>query len=104
MNGKVCRRLRSIAKTKAHSTNEVTTQGARFFKFGSDKAPDIRAINVDFERGIFFQRKLHPASVKAIVKKMKKLFREKSHEDKNKFFDVLSFLLDQLPGSLGVKG
>lgn len=104
MNGKVCRRLRSIARTKAHSWKETTTKGAK-----ATNIPEIRlgyvtanATNTNIRDGIFFQRKLDPMSVGAIVKKMKSFFKAGSHSDRKEFFSVLEYVIVQAPNMLGM--
>lgn len=102
MNGKVCSRLRSIAKTKAHSWKDTTIKGAKSAKIPDFLLGMISANILNIQDGIFYQRKLDPMSVGAIVKKMKRLFQFGSHRDKNEFFAVLENVINQAPNMLGM--
>lgn len=75
MNGKLCKALRKIAKTVAHSHKETATQGVRGFK--SVKFL-IHPLAINAKDGIFYQRILHPMSIGAITKKMKRIVKATS--------------------------
>lgn len=74
MNGKLCKALRKIAKTVAHSHKETATQGVRGFK----PVFLIHPSAINAKDGIFYQRKLHPASIGAITKRMKRIVKATS--------------------------
>lgn len=102
MNGKVCRRLRNIARTKAHSWKETTFKGAKATKIPEIRLGYVTANATNIQDGIFFQRKLDPMSVGAIVKKMKSFFKAGSHRDRKEFFSVLEYVIVQAPNMLGM--
>lgn len=102
MNGKVCRRLRKIAKTKAHSWKEPTTKGAKATKIPEIRLGFVSANAINVENGIFFQRKLDAMSIGAIVKKMKRLFKTNSHRDKNDILSVFEYMIHQMPDVFGM--
>lgn len=101
MNGKQCKKLREIANQKAISWKETTTQGVKAWKTDlSHLYVDPRVINVKGD--VFFQRKLHPLSVGAIVKKLKRLFRDTSRPQRNEVFDSFEYFMSSHPELLGI--
>ena len=95
MNGKQSKKLREIANQKAISWKETTTQGVKAWKTDlSHLYVDPRVINVKGD--VFFQRKLHPLSVGAIVKKLKRLFRATPRPQRNEVFDSFEYFLYNL--------
>lgn len=101
MNGKQCKKLREIANQKAISWKETTTQGVKAWKTDlSHLYVDPRVINVKGD--VFFQRKLHPLSVGAIVKKLKRLFRATPRPQRNEVFDSFEHLMSSHPELLGI--
>lgn len=97
MNGKVCRKLRQIAKIKAHSWKDHTFQGAKGFRNILTNSSSINA-----KDGVFYQSKLDPTSVGAIVKKMKRLFQLNNHRDKREMFSVFEYVIKHIPKSFGI--
>lgn len=100
MNGKQCKKIRAIANLKAISWKEITTQGVKAWKSGNDIYLDPRTTN--FKDGVFFQRKLHPLSVGAIVKRLKRLFRATPSQERNEAFDVFKWMMSSHPELLGI--
>lgn len=102
MNGKVSRKLRQIAKTKAHSWKETTTKGAKATQIPEIllKFVDSNATNI--KNGIFFQRKLDNMSVGAITNKMKKIWKETHHDFRKEMYSLFETILDVSPEMLGV--
>ena len=100
MNGQQCKKLRKIAKMKAISWKETTTQGIRAWKNVDGCTVDPRTINN--KEGNFFQRKLHPASVGAISKKLKKMFKNTVRRDRNDVIHSFSNILASRPDLLGL--
>ena len=101
MNGKQCKKMRIIANLKAISWKETTTQGVHAWKGIEHLFADPRTINVTKD-GVFFQRKLHPLSVGAIVKKLKRLFRATARPERNEAFDAFEHFLSSRPELLGI--
>ena len=101
MNGKQCKKIRKIADLKAISWKEVITQGARAWRNIDNQLYNYpRTINV--KDGVFFQRKLHPLSVGALVKKMKKLFKATSKTERSEAFNAFRLMIDSHPELLGI--
>lgn len=102
MNGKQCKKMRAIANSKAISWKEITTQGVKALKVSEVEKLfyDERIIN--FKDGVFFQRKLHPLSVGAIVKKMKKLFMATARPERNEAFNAFEWMMSSHPELLGI--
>lgn len=102
MNGKVCHRLRSIARTKAHSWKDTTTKGVKATKIPEIRLGMITDNILNIQNGIFFQRKLDPMSVGAIVKKLKRLHRSNNHLEKKDIFSFFEYVIEYLPNTLGM--
>ena len=101
MNGKQCKKIRAIANQKAISWKETTTQGVKAWRSETDRLIiDPRTTNV--KEDIFFQRKLHPLSVGAIAKKMKKAFRATPRPERNWAFSAFDFMMSSHPELLGI--
>lgn len=100
MNGKQCKKLRAIANSKAISWKETTTQGVHAWKSPDVIFADPRTINI--KDGVFFQRKLHPLSIGAIAKKMKKAFRATPHPERSWAFSAFDFMMSSHPELLGI--
>lgn len=101
MNGKQCKKFRAIANQKAISWKETTTQGVKAWKNDVESLYiDPRVINA--RDGIFFQRKLHPLSVGAIVKKLKRLFRATTRSKRNEALDTFEYFMSSHPELLGI--
>lgn len=101
MNGKQCKKLRAVANQKAISWKETTTQGVKAWRSDTDHLYiDPRIINVKGD--VFFQRKLHPLSVGAIVKKLKRLFRATIRPQRNGVFDSFEHFMSSHPELLGI--
>jgi hypothetical protein len=101
MNGKQCKKLRAIANSKAISWKETTTQGVKAWKsVDAIYADTSRTINL--KDGVFFQRKLHPLSVGAIAKKMKKAFGATPRPERNWAFSAFEFMMSSHPELLGI--
>ena len=102
MNGKATKRIRAIAKQKAHSWKETTTQGSKMRKMGMDSIlTDSRYINI--KDGVFFQRLLHHMSVGSIAKKLKNLLKNTPRHERFETYGVFSQLINKNPELLGIK-
>lgn len=104
MRGKTVKRLRSLAKSKSHSENETTYQGAHQVKLEWAPSPVKRGSNIVEHKGdyIFVQRLLHPFSVKAILKKVKKFQRVTPRPLRHVVAHQLSLILSTEPELLGL--
>ena len=101
MNGKQCKNIRRIANLKAISWKEITTQGVKAWKVDLLQLYiDPRITNVKDD--VFFQRKLHPLSAGAIVKKLKRLFMSKARSERNDSFNAFEHLMSSHPELLGI--
>lgn len=101
MNGKQCKKLRTIANQKAISWKETTTQGVKAWRIDLNHLYiDPRIINVKGD--VFFQRKLHPLSVGAIVKTMKRLFKATTRPHRRGAFNAFEHLMSSHPELLGI--
>ncbi len=101
MNVKQCKKMRAIANSKAISWKETTTQGVKAWRnINSQLFIDPRVINA--KDGVLFQRKLHPLSVGAIVKKLKTLLRATAHPERNEAFDAFEYMMSSHPELLGI--
>lgn len=102
MNSKQCKKLRKIAKSKAISWKEVTTQGVKAWKMDVGNALWIDPRAVNFKDGVFFQRKLNSLSVGAIAKKLKRLFKATAGPERNEAFDAFEWMMSSHPELLGI--
>lgn len=102
MNGKQCKKIRAIANLKAISWKEITTQGVKAWKVSEVEKIFFDERIINFKDGVFFQRKLHPSSVGAIVKKLKRLFRATARPERNEAFDAFKWMMSSHPELLGI--
>jgi hypothetical protein len=98
MNGKQCKKLRKLAMTKAHSSNETTFEGAR-----ARKLNDAEKVLAKYDNSItivkdhFVQRVLSPFSLKSITKKMKRMFVMADHTMRCQVIPQIGRLLSDQP-------
>lgn len=100
MNSKQSKKIRVIANTKAISWKETIIHGVKSWKSVETLFADPRTINI--QDGVFFQRKLHPLSVGAIAKKLKRLFKATSRCDRNESFNAFEYMMSSHPELLGI--
>lgn len=91
MNGKQTKRIRKLAMTTAHSHNDTTLQGVTGCKLESPLMYlDDFTKTINYVNGHLVQRKLHPYSLKRIVKTIKALFKQTPGSLRDKMFNDLT--------------
>ena len=102
MNGKQCKKIRAIANSKAISWKEITTHGVKTWKVSEVEKLFFDERIINFKDGVFFQRKLHPLSVGAIMKKLKRFFKATERPGREWAFSAFEFMMSSHPELLGI--
>ena len=100
MNEKLSRKLRKIAKIKATSWKNPTTQGVKSYRNYHLSVPSGKTLNI--QDGISYQYCLDKFSVGAITRKLKKLWNATPSPMKSAAYRTLSYLMEKEPERLGL--